>query len=140
MKDALEECQRLGIRLTARQRKLIRLAGKSQLKGPDAGRYLWRGQLYIGQDAVAEAAGCHRSTVTYHLNKYGNLDRLGVGRGKHEGHKARCRPMRVGGQYFASAAEFGRKVGLARSTVNRMVNAGRYDTLLAYLMRSENKG
>ena len=38
----------------------------------------WRDTIYPSQAAVAKAAGVNQRTITRHLTKYGNLDRLGV--------------------------------------------------------------
>lgn len=46
----------------------------------ERGIYLWRGVVYVGAAAVAEAAGRSVWTVHWHLREYGNLDRLGEGR------------------------------------------------------------
>lgn len=46
----------------------------------ERGLYLWRGVVYEGAAAVAEAAGRSIWTVHWHLREYGNLDRLGEGR------------------------------------------------------------
>ena len=102
--------------------------------------YLWRGQTYIGAQAVAAAAGVVPSTVISMLNKHGNLDRLGMGRGKHH-------TNRSGGQNRKPVARFGRKwpsltaladeVGHSISTVTRWLVRGDDDRLLAALMAAD---
>lgn len=101
------------------------------------GVYLWRGQTYIGQVAVAAAAGVQPHTVSALLNRHGNLDQLGAGRGNH-------RSNRKGGQNAVPVARFGRawpsqaalaaELGVSPSTVQRWVATGEEDRLLAALM------
>ena len=43
--------------------------------------YIWNGRVYHGAKAVAEAAGVSTKTVSSHLERQGNLDTLGIGRG-----------------------------------------------------------
>lgn len=102
--------------------------------------YLWRGQIYIGARAVAAAAGVSPHTVISMLNKHGNLDRLGVGRGRHH-------TNRSGGQNRKPVARFGRQwpsltalaveVGHSISTVTSWLNRGDDDRLLAALMAAD---
>ena len=44
--------------------------------------YLWNGQIYYGAKSVAEAAGVSYNTVSSHLERNGDLKKLGIGRGK----------------------------------------------------------
>lgn len=65
-----------------------------------AGLYLWRGQYFSSQAAVADAAGVSRRTVAYHLDRYGHVEF--VGQWKHGGNKSNVRPVSVLGIEFES--------------------------------------
>ena len=94
-----------------------------------SGVYLWRGQTYIGQKAVAEAAGITQTTVSYHLNTHGHLDLLGTGTERSK--QSNKRPLSVGPREYSSISEFAREVGLPWSTAHKWASTGRADALLA---------
>ncbi len=94
-----------------------------------SGIYLWRGQTYIGQKAVADAAGVTETTVSHHLNTHGHLDFLGTGSVR-QGQRNK-RPITVGPREYASISEFARAAGLPWSTAHKWASTGRADALLA---------
>ena len=113
--------------------------------GPRPGEYacpyLWRGQTYLGQEAVAAAAGRAQNTVSSHLRRYGNLDRLGVGSGGSKpgqldpailGH-----PVRKFGRCWPSQRALARDAGRALTTVRGWLRHGHDDRLLAALMAAD---
>jgi len=103
-----------------------------------AGVYLWRDQTYIGQEAVALAAGVAPQTVADHLRVHGNLDRLGIGRGRHGNYAAQAaKPLTVGPCSYPSIAAFARAVGLKPKCVQRWVRNGRADRLMAAHMAAD---
>lgn len=102
------------------------------------GVYLWRGQTYIGQRAVAEAAGVAECTVSYHLITNGHLDRLGTGRGG-RGKLPTVKPFHMAGRSWPSIAAFARSVGMSQKTAQKAARAGRGDKLLAALMTADAK-
>ena len=42
----------------------------------------WRDTIYPSQTECAQAAGVSAKTVSGHLNQHGNLERLGIGKGR----------------------------------------------------------
>ena len=106
--------------------------------GPQPGVYLWRDQTYLGQDAVALAAGVAPQTVADHLRVHGNLDRLGVGRGRHASHKAPAsKPISDGSTEYPSIAAMARAAGVRPKTAQKWVRNGQRDRLLAALMAAD---
>lgn len=102
--------------------------------------YLWRGRTYVGQRAVAEAAGVAECTVSYHLITNGHLDRLGTGKGGRG--KLRppiVKPVHMAGHSWPSIAAFARSVGMSPKTAQKAVREGRSDKLLAALMITDVK-
>lgn len=101
---------------------------------PQPFTYQWRGQLYVGQKAVAEAAGVCEQTVCCHLAKHGNLDRLGVGRGNHSSHHVpEGKPISVLGIEFPSATAFARMVGVSPKAMQKRIRHGRWHLINASL-------
>lgn len=104
------------------------------------GVYEWRGQTYIGQEAVAAAAGVTAHTVSALLNRHGNLDQLGVGRGNHRGKRrggGNAIPVDRFGRRWPSRASMAGDLGVSLSTVQRWIAAGDDDRLLAALMAAD---
>ena len=108
--------------------------------GPQPGVYLWRGQTYIGQAAVARAAGVKLHTVTSHLTRYGNLDRLGEGvrcNWPKDGRGARRVPVTRFDRTWGSMTDLARDAGRPLSTVRDWLAKGYDDRLLAALMAAD---
>ena len=102
------------------------------------GVYLWRGQTYVGQRAVAEAAGVAEGTVSSHLRAHGHLGRLGLGRGRHGNScPPRTIPIRIAGRSWPSITAFAKAVGMSPRTAMKAARAGHVDRLLAALMASD---
>ncbi len=59
------------------------------------------GKWYPSQRAFLRASGIAMPTLQYHLNRYGNLDRVGMGNSR-PGNQARAVPTRVGPHEFRS--------------------------------------
>lgn len=79
--------------------------------------YEWNGQTYRGAKAVAEAAGVATSTVSSHLERQGNLDTLGIGRG--------CRPPRNlvwQGKTYTSVKAVAEAAGVSQGYVYRLLS------------------
>jgi|GEM_PF-1889160 len=101
----------------------------------EPGIYLWRDQVYVGLRAVAEAAGVTEHTVSYHLNRHGNLDRLGVVSGGNGG--ACGKVVNAFGRSWPSRMALAAYVGRSDSRVSRWIRQGRADLLLAALMAAD---
>lgn len=100
--------------------------------------YLWRGRTYVGQRAVAEAAGVAEGTVSSHLRTHGHLDQLGIGRGRHGNSRPpQTRPVCIGWRYWPSITAFAKSVGMNPRTAMKAVRAGRGDKLLVALMAAD---
>lgn len=79
--------------------------------------YIWNGQIYHGAKAVAEAAGVSTKTVSSHLERQGNLDTLGIGRGH--------RPPRNlvwQGKTYTSVKELAKAAGVSQGYVYRLLS------------------
>ena len=79
--------------------------------------YIWNGQVYRGAKAVAEAAGVSTKTVSSHLERQGNLDTLGIGRGH--------RPPRNlvwQGKTYTSVKELAKAAGVSQGYVYRLLS------------------
>jgi len=103
----------------------------------EPGIYLWRDQVYIGLRAVARAAGVTEHTVSYHLNRHGNLDRLGVVSGGNGG--ACGKVVNAFGRSWPSRMALAAYVGRSGSRVSRWIRQGRTDLLLAALMAADRR-
>lgn len=79
--------------------------------------YIWKGQLYYGAKAVAEAAGVSTKTVSSHLARNGDLKNLGIGRGH--------RPPRHlvwQGKTYTSVKELAKAAGVSQGYVYRLLS------------------
>ena len=79
--------------------------------------YIWNGQVYRGAKAVAEAAGVSIKTVSSHLERQGNLDTLGIGRGH--------RPPRNlvwQGKTYTSVKDVAKAAGVSQGYVYRLLS------------------
>lgn len=83
-------------------------------RGRQPETYQWRGKIYIGQRAVAQAAGVSRAAVCLHLTKYGHLENLGLL--KHGGGFT-GKPVTVAGHTWPSISALSREIGVKYSTV-----------------------
>lgn len=91
--------------------------------------------VFRTQQEAARASGKAKSTISWHLNKHGNLDRLG---GKRGGPAPKlCKPVRVGTREWPSRSALERYLGVASGTVHRWINGNRMDCLLAALLRAD---
>ena len=105
------------------------IKGRSQ-----PGVYEWRGKIYIGQKAVAEAAGVTQGVVSWHLNTHGHLDRIGLG--PSNAHLPR-RPVDLFGRSWPAMSEMARALGLPLSPAKAWLDKGHTDRLLAALMAAD---
>ena len=103
--------------------------------GPKLQPYSWRGQIYMGQDAVAAAAGVGVTVVRYHLTRHGHLDFLGVGRGGNPAshNNATGKPF----QGYPSRAAAAQAIGVGKSTLTEWIRDGKADRILAALMAAQ---
>ena len=79
--------------------------------------YIWKGQIYYGAKAVAEAAGVSTKTVFSHLERNGDLDALGIGRGR--------RPPRNlvwQGKTYTSVKDLAKAAGVSQGYVYRLLS------------------
>ena len=79
--------------------------------------YIWKGQIYYGAKAVAEAAGVCPATVSVHLSRHGHLDNLGIGRGR--------RPPRNlvwQGKTYTSVKDLAKAAGVSQGYVYRLLS------------------
>lgn len=105
--------------------------------GPEPAVYLWRGENYRGMRAVARAAGVTCSTVAHHLNRHGNLDRLGCGAVCNWKPGAHTRPISMGSLNWPSVTAFAAALGVHRCTATAWLRAGDCDRILSRLMAAD---
>ena len=107
---------------------------------PRAGIYLWRGREYVGMRSVARAAGVTKAAVRYHLERHGNLDRLGAGQSR-KGYPGwrpgNIAPVDKFGRHWPSQRALAREVGRPEGTVSWWLRLGYDDRLLAALMAAD---
>lgn len=93
--------------------------------------YEWNGQIYHGAKAVAEAAGVSTKTVSSHLERQGDLDALGIGRGH--------RPPRTlvwQGKTYTSVKDLAKAAGVSQGYVYRLLSMWNGLEKLVYRRRS----
>lgn len=101
---------------------------------PEMGNPCRRGDtIFRTQTEAARALGVSSNTVSYHLMKHGNLDRIGSSGFR----PVRCKPVRVGPREWPSRVELDRYLGLPRGTVSGWLCKGRLDALLGAVMRAD---
>ena len=98
------------------------------VKGPD-------GTIYISHGAAAKALGVSKRTIGYHLDTWGNLDR--VGREAARLNASRRRPITIGNRQWVSVALFADYIGHQRETVRNWVRKGDMDRIIGALMKAD---
>ncbi|AKG94563.1 hypothetical protein Shpa_53 [Paracoccus phage Shpa] len=77
-----------------------------------------KGQAYPSVRACARAYGVHRQVVSYHLDTYGDLSRLGMGQRRVNPQNA-AKPVRIGPLSWPSATAAAADLGLSLSQLRR---------------------
>ncbi|WP_313350231.1 hypothetical protein [Paracoccus sp. (in: a-proteobacteria)] len=79
--------------------------------------------------------GVSTSAITYHLDRHGNLDRIG----SPPGGKAplRCKAVRIGEREWESQAALERYLGVKPGRVYDWLHRNQMDRLIAALMRAD---
>lgn len=90
------------------------------------------GQNFPSQRAAGRELGVSGSTICYHLNAHGNLDRLGCPPGGAA--PGRCKPISVYGRTWPSNSALARYVGVRPQMLHNWIRRGQMDRLLAALM------
>lgn len=98
---------------------------------------LWRGTIYHGRRAVADAAQCNIKTVDYHLRVHGNLDKLGLAQYRRNPQGA-AKPVSIGGRHWPSHTALAADLGVSRTIVSRWINH-HPERILSALMALEAK-
>ncbi|AZV00181.1 hypothetical protein pben1_p24 [Paracoccus phage vB_PbeS_Pben1] len=113
----------------------------SSRKGCGGGLYIWKGQQYRGAAAVAEAAGVNARTVLYHLDRHGDLSRLGIGSGGHNQKPGRRgRQVSLCGRRWNSIQAMAHDLGISSKAAHRYIRAGNVDGLIRALMAKQVGG
>lgn len=81
----------------------------------------------------ARSAKKSKSAINYHLDRHGNLDRLGAKPGGPN--NGQSKPVRIGGQEWSSQSALDRALGVPLGTVSRWIKAGQLDALTGAVMR-----
>ena len=87
------------------------------------------GNTFRSQSDCARYHGLDVSTVSAHLNKHGNLDRLGVGMGKKGTPSATFKPIEIDGRSWESQAELARHIDVNQKTLSRWITKGHMDLI-----------
>lgn len=83
----------------------------------------YKGETYPTQAAAAKAAGVAKGMVGYHLDRHGNLDKLGVGSGNGGGQRqVNNKEVTLLGRDFHSIADAARFYGVGRTTAFNAIN------------------
>ena len=99
------------------------------------------GRHHPTQLAAANALGVTFGNISYHLNKWGNLDRVGIGMGNHCGvTSSNAQPVRLGDRQWPSRTDLARDLGRHRSAVDRWLARGDTDRILSALMHADTRG
>ncbi len=93
------------------------------------------GRRFRTQTEAAAALGVNKGTVSYHLNRYGNLDRIGNTPGGRA--PRRCKPIQVGTRTWESNAALERYLRVRPGRVYDWLRRGDMDRLIAALMRAD---
>lgn len=111
---------------------------------PRACPVLWHGEVYPSQAELARRLGTTTRLIRYHLDRHGNLDRLGKGRGSAQklgapisANIVPAKTVTVGGRTWPSISAFARYVSRSRSTVLHWRRRGRLDLMVAALMAAD---
>ena len=88
---------------------------------------------FSSQLEAARSAKRSKSAINYHLDRHGNLDRLGAKPGGPN--NSMGKPVRIGGQEWPSQSALDRALGVPLGTVSRWIKAGQLDALTGAVMR-----
>lgn len=121
-----DACRQANIEASRRERRARGM--------PEMGNPCRRGgTIFRTQAEAARALGVSSNTVSNHLMRHGNLDRIGSSGLR----PLRCKPVRVGAREWPSRVALDRHLGLPRGTVSGWLCEGRLDALLGAVMRAE---
>ena len=97
------------------------------------------GNVYQSENAAGRALGISGETVRGHLNRHGDLSRVGqIYRGgcRNGGKKT---PFIAGGRSWPSVSSFARYAGVPRTTARRWVKSGDLNSIIAALIMADAK-
>lgn len=97
------------------------------------------GRVYPSQAAAARALGRGPWVIRYHLDRWGDLSRVGKKPGRVHRMGGRKIPFNFMGRSWLSVSEFARCVGITCSTAHRWIKNGDNARLLAAVMKAEAK-
>lgn len=87
--------------------------------------------------AVARAAGVSASTVMAHLDRHGNLDRLGCGRISNWDPRATMRRITFGARSWDSLTAFAAEMQVHRSTAWAWLKSGEVERIMARVIQAD---
>lgn len=85
------------------------------------GIYEYKGKLYRGMPSVAARARCSPGLVQYHLDKYGNLDRLNL-RNRKKRYSLNSKPVTLHDYPFSGINHFADAMGWSWSKAKRYLD------------------
>lgn len=103
------------------------------------GKYLYKGKIYEGMAAVSAASKVGIPTICYHLRTYGNLDKLGAGRGRLKRGAKPAKPVSFGGYHWRSMGDMAADLGMKYGNLWRWFKKGSTVSIMAAIVAAENK-
>ena len=95
------------------------------------------GDVYPSENAAARVLGIHGETVRYHLDRHGDLSRVGQNYRGGCPNGGRKTPFCAGGRSWPSVSAFARYAGVSRSTARRWVKAGDLNNIIAAMIKAD---
>ena len=93
------------------------------------------GRRFRTQSEAAAALGVCKSTISNHLNRHGNLDRIGATPGGRA--PRRCKPIKIGPREWESNAALERYLGVRPGRVYDWLRRGDMERLMGALMAAD---
>lgn len=93
------------------------------------------GRQFRSQAAAASALGIHPRRITYHLDRYGDLSRIGQPQRHSKG--GHPHPVRIGPREWPSRKALADHIGRQPATVRRWISQGHMECLLSALMAAD---
>ena len=121
--DACQTANRETCRAERRRRGVMPLGNPCQIGD----------RQFSSQLEAARSAKRSKSAINYHLDRHGNLDRLGAKPGGPN--NGQSKPVRFGGHEWPSQSALDRALGVPLGTVSRWIKAGALEALTGAVMR-----
>lgn len=91
------------------------------------------GKVFQSGAEAAKHLGAAPNTISYHLSRHGNLDRLGARDRRYKG--GNKKPITIGPETYPSQAAAARALGTHEAYLSRLIRRGRLDLLIGKALR-----